>query len=81
MKSSWPTMEAFTKHWYKSHCSDRMWQWQEISDELSVAPADLVSKIFGPNLDVYRGVHPRTHMCVFAVLLSRPTSQSSGAER
>ena len=46
-------MEAFTKHWYKSHCSDRMWQWQEISDELSVTPADLVSKIFGANLEFW----------------------------
>ena len=40
-KSSWPSMEAFTKHWYKSHCSDRTWQWQATSDELSVTPADL----------------------------------------
>ena len=53
MKSSWPTMEAFTKHWYKPHCSDRMWEWQEISDELSVNPADLVSKICGANLEFW----------------------------
>ena len=51
LKSSWPSMEVFTKHWHKSQCSDRMWQWQAISDELSVTRADLVSQIFGANLE------------------------------
>ena len=51
MKSSWPTMEAFTKHWYKYRRSDRMWDWQAISDELSITPADLVQKITGANFE------------------------------
>ena len=36
---------------YKRHCSDRMWEWQAISDELSLTLSDLAQKIFGANLE------------------------------
>ena len=50
LKSSWPTMDTFAKHWYRSHCSDHMWQWQLVADELSLTFAELAFKMFGTNL-------------------------------
>ena len=50
LKSTWPTMEALTKHWYRSRCSDQMWAWELVVDELSLTCAELVQKIFGASL-------------------------------